>query len=69
MKKTDGERLMRKHFSGAFIYNTDAAAMDIDRLVARRQAEAWEALRELIVKHPALALSAKNPYRKRRAKR
>jgi len=49
-RKTDGERIAEKVFSGAplyryapngFTYPTVLAA-DIDRLVRRRMAEAWE---------------------------
>ncbi len=61
MKKTDGERLS---FSFAVGLPREVMAKIIDRLVARRQAEAWDAGEIAGFGEAMDGVDRSNPYRK-----
>ena len=68
-RKTDGERIADRVFSGRYqsrgMAFPSVLAADIDRLIRRRMAEAWEEGNEL----PFVWGNAKaNPYRGRKKK-
>ena len=67
-KKTNGERIAFEVFSSRYrgMVIPSELATDIDRLIRRRMAEAWEA--GWVASHNNLAVDVPNPYRGRKRK-
>ncbi len=69
-KKTDGERIADRVFLGRYqrqngVMFPSELALDIDRLVRRRMAEAWDLGRTYGINNIA---SDANPYRRKKVK-